>query len=244
MRKPIFKKIVLIFFIFVLSGCASFGQSQKRDRFFQVSTIDALMQGLYEGQMTFGQLRSHGDFGIGTFEGLDGEMVALDGKFYQVQYDGKAYPVKESMKTPFAVVTFFVPDKKASINDPLDDKELQQYLLSLFQTRNLFYAIRIEGEFSYMKTRSVARQAKPYPSLAEAVKNQSVFEFRDCQGTMVGFYVPGYFKGLNAAGFHFHFLTQDKKEGGHVLGFKVTKAAVSLSPAQKLCLVLPDSKEF
>lgn len=66
---------------------------------FQASTINALVEGINEGDTTVKELKKHGDFGIGTFDDLDGEMIELDGKFYQIKSDGHAYPVKDSMKT-------------------------------------------------------------------------------------------------------------------------------------------------
>lgn len=48
---------------------------------FQLSTINALLEGVFDGNMSYGQLKQHGDFGIGTFNGLDGEMIAFDAAF-------------------------------------------------------------------------------------------------------------------------------------------------------------------
>ena len=244
MKKRISRSLVLIVLIFSLAGCLSPSQTKCRDSLFQVSTIDALMAGIYDGQVSFAQLQKHGDFGIGTFDALDGEMAELDGRFYQIKNDGKAYPVSGSMKTPFAMVTYFNADKQILINKAMGDKQLEQYISSFFLSPNIFYAIRIDGEFVYLKARSVPAQAKPYPGLSEVVKNQSTFEFHNTKGSLIGFYVPVYFKGLNVAGYHFHFLTQDRTAGGHVLSFKVRNAMVSLSYAHKFSLFLPDNKEF
>src|SRR6202158_1160555 len=66
---------------------------------FQTSTVDALMEGASQGDMTMGELKTHGDFGLGTFDGLDGEMIELDGKVFQVRADGHAHPVEDSART-------------------------------------------------------------------------------------------------------------------------------------------------
>src|SRR3712207_6714397 len=76
---------------------------------FQTSTIEALLDGNYEGDVTFAELEERGDFGLGTFDALDGEMVCLDGDFYQVRADGLAYAVDQRSKTPFPVVPFSGP---------------------------------------------------------------------------------------------------------------------------------------
>lgn len=44
---------------------------------FQYSTLEALLGGVYDGEVTVGELLTHGDFGLGTFNSLDGEMIIL-----------------------------------------------------------------------------------------------------------------------------------------------------------------------
>jgi acetolactate decarboxylase len=205
----------------------------------QISTIDALLNGVYDGVMSFETLKEYGDFGLGTFEGLDGEMVELDGDFYQVKADGKAYPVKDSMETPFAAVTFFDVDLRQLVPEGTDYAQLEEFLDGILPTGNVFYAIRMGGTFSYMKTRSVPRQEKPYPPLAEVTKNQPTFEFNNIEGTMVGFRCPAYVSGVNVPGYHLHFLTKDKDAGGHVLEFKVKEAEVSVDYTSGFLMLLP-----
>jgi acetolactate decarboxylase len=125
---------------------------------FQVSTINALVEGIEEGDSTVKELKKHRDFGIGTFDDLDGEMIELDGKFYQIKSDGHAYPVKDFMKTRFATVTFWEPDVTVLLNQSLDYAKLQEYLDNLIPSQNMFYAIKIQGSFEYVQTRSVAKQ--------------------------------------------------------------------------------------
>jgi acetolactate decarboxylase len=205
----------LVTIIALTSGCL--GSLKDKDILFQTSTLSALSEGDFDGDLTYKDLRQHGNFGIGTFDDLNGEMVALASKFYQIKTDGKAYPVEDSMETPFAVVTFFEPDKTASLDKMLDYEQLKQYLDSMLADKNIFYAIKVEGAFKYIKARSVAAQSKPYPSLDEALKDQTTFEFRDVTGTLVGFWCPAYVEGINAPGYHFHFITSDRKNGGHLL---------------------------
>jgi acetolactate decarboxylase len=225
-----------------ISACANL--PAKNDVLFQASTIDALLVGVYEGDMTFAELKRHGDFGLGTFNNLDGEMIALDGKFYQVKDDGIAYPVEDSMKTPFSVVTFFEPDESFDMDEKLNDAQLKKYLDGRIPTENIFYAFKIEGIFGYVKTRSVPAQKKPYPALVEAVKHQSVFELHDVKGTIVGFRTPGFVKGVNVPGYHLHFITEDRKAGGHVLAFRVENACIKTDSMSELCVVLPKSAGF
>ncbi|HUV03330.1 MAG TPA: acetolactate decarboxylase [Desulfobacteria bacterium] len=163
-------------------------QSQD-DSLTQVSTIDALLNGLYDGVTPWGELKEYGDFGIGTFDGLDGEMIVEKGVCYQVKVDGVAYPVTDTMTVPFAAVTFFDVDRELPVSDGMNYTQLQDYLGSSIEERNIFYAVRIDGTFDYVKTRSLPGQEKPYPPLVEVTANQSTFDFHDVRGTIVGFYL-------------------------------------------------------
>ena len=210
----------------------------------QVSTIDAILGGLYDGVVTYGELKQYGDFGIGTFEGLDGEMVALDGNFYQIKDDGVAYKVNDAMTTPFACVIFFDADREIPVWDGMNYTQFRDYLEGSIQEKNIFHAIEMEGTFSYVKTRSVPGQEKPYPPLIEVTANQPTFEFHDIEGTIVGFYCPDYVEGLNVPGYHLHFITADRKAGGHVLEFIIKDAKLSVDYTSELHMILPDTKEF
>ncbi|NTV27563.1 MAG: acetolactate decarboxylase [Methanothrix sp.] len=244
MTKPneIAKSIALAMIVasFLVAGSLSI----SNDTLFQTSTIGALMNGLYDGTMTFKDLGSYGDFGIGTFEALDGEMVGLDGQFYQVKSDGVAYIVNDSMKTPFAEVTFFEPEEVMTLNGTSNLTKVENYLDSKLVTKNIFYAIKIDGTFDYIKTRSVPAQKKPYPTLSEAVKGQKVFEFTNVSGTLVGFRCPDFVKGVNVPGYHMHFITRDRSAGGHLLDFALENASVMVDNLSEFEMDLPNSEDF
>ena len=207
---------------------------------FQTSTIDALLDGNYEGDLSFAELRAQGDFGLGTFEALDGEMIGLDGDFYQVKADGLAYKVDEQMKTPFAVVTFFEPRETREISAPTDYAALRALLDEVVTSdAETCRAVRAEGYFSYVKTRSVPHQRKPYPPLVEAVKHQPTFEFRGVRGSLVGFRFPDYVGGLNVSGYHFHFITGDRSAGGHLLDCRIARGEIQVDHESDLRLELP-----
>jgi acetolactate decarboxylase len=214
------------------------------DILFQVSTLGALQEGVYDGVAALKEIKLHGDFGIGTFDGLDGEMIELDGIFYQVRADGKVYRVLETVKTPFAMITKFNSDKKLYISESMDYKELQELILSLLPTKNIIYAVKLTGEFQYVKTRSVPKQVKPYPRLVEVTKNQPTFEMNNIKGTIMGYWLPEYLAGVNMAGFHFHFLTDDKKGGGHLLEIQMTKGTLEIDYSYGIKLILPAQSDF
>lgn len=202
------------------------------------------MAGVYDGEMTFGELKQHGDFGVGTFNTLDGEMIELDGQVYQVKSDGVAYPVEDAMKLPFAVVTWFEADQTVQIDRPMDCAQLKEYIDGLLPTPNIPYAIKITGTFGALKTRSVPGQQKPYPPLAEVVKTQPTFDFQNAEGTMLGFRLPAYMDVANAPGYHFHFLTADHQAGGHVLECQVQDVTVGIDYTDQWHTVLPDDAAF
>lgn len=206
---------------------------------FQISPLEALMQGDYDGPTTFGELRQRGDFGLGTLNGLDGEMVALDGRFYQVRFDGKVLTVEDSAKTPFAVVTFFKAGKKSSISGKMDKGRLEDAVDRLLDSKEHFSAVRVDGNFPYIKVRSVPRQHKPYVPLKDVLERQSLFELSDVKGTLVGFRFPPYMNGVNVPGYHFHFLTADRNAGGHVLACTVEGCRVEIAECCDFFLRVP-----
>ncbi len=210
-----------------------------RETMTQISTLGAIVNGVYDGVMTYGVLKEYGDFGIGTFQALDGEMMAFDGEFYQVKADGIAYHVADDMETPFAMVTFFDTDYSGNLAQGLNYASLQEYIDSIIPSVNTFCAIKIEGTFTYMKTRSVPAQQKPYPPLVEVTKDQPIFEFEEVEGVMVGFRSPPFIVGLNMPGYHLHFLTQNKDAGGHVLEFTIGQADVFIDYTPDFMMILP-----
>jgi acetolactate decarboxylase len=218
--------------------------AQSGEVLFQYSTFDALLAGLYDGGLTMAALKKRGDFGLGTFNNLDGEMVVLDGKVYQLRTDGKAYQVGDSVKTPLATVTFFKPGQSLVIRKASNFAQLTALLDQALPSRNLFYAVKIEGRFSEVKVRSVPRQTPPYQPLVQVVKKQAVFPLKNVEGTLVGFYCPAYFKTVSVPGFHFHFLTKDRSRGGHVQDLALENLTAQIDTIHRFSLTLPEDKEF
>ncbi len=214
---------------------------------FQASTYAALQAGDYTGDVTFDEMRAHGDFGIGTFEGLDGEMILLNGTFYQVKSDGHVYAVSGSAKTPFAETTYFEPDEHITLSagaNGTNYSQLKSALEARLPTRNVFYATKITGRYDYIKARSPPRQEQPYPTLTDALKNQSIFEFYNVTGTLVGFYSPQYINGTVPSGWHFHFLKTDATAGGHVLDLALSHAIADIDETTQFLMVLSNTPAF
>lgn len=230
------------FLLLTLPGCAN--RTETGETLFQLSSIGALMAGVLDGDMTCRELALKGDTGLGTFNALDGEMIMLDGEIWQVRVDGIPVKADPAQSVPFAVAAFFKTDAAIQIENAADLAALGRRLDDKLPTLNIMYAVRISGTFAYLKTRSVPAQQKPYPSLTEAVARQTVFELENARGTMIGFRFPIYMSGVNVAGWHFHFITDDRDAGGHVLDCSFETATAQIDELHGFDLRLPADKSF
>jgi acetolactate decarboxylase len=236
--------LLLLLGLWVWPAQAQDDPQADQETLFQVSTLGALLDGVYQGAMPFEDLSAYGDFGLGTFEAVDGELVAFDGEFYQVLADGMVQPVTPEMMTPFAAVTFFEADQTLTFEDGLTCAQLYETLEGLFPSPNWLYALRVEGIFSTLTARSVAAQTEPYPPLADVVANQTVFELGQTEATLVGFWLPTYLTGINAVGFHLHGLTADKSAGGHILDCQIEAVTVQIDEMARFEMLLPANAAF
>lgn len=215
-----------------------------RHEVFQTSLLSALLDGIYDGEMTVAELLGHGNFGLGTFNGLDGELITVDGVAYQMRSDGRTHRARLDQHTPYAVVTNFVPNISAEFEGPLDRAEVSRVIDTMTVSENFLYALRITGHFASVSTRTVVQQQKPYPPMREATDNEPVIEHLDRNGVMVGFRTPLYEQGISVPGCHVHFIDDAREVGGHVLDFVVTSGKVELCLGTDLRLSLPLNDAF
>ena len=234
--------LMIVSFVVILP--ANTHAEGSRDVLFQTSMFNALDQGVQEGKFSIKELKEQGDFGIGTFNAIDGEMVVLDGDCFQIKASGTALRASDSMRTPFAAVTFFEPDKVVSLGEFKTYDALKGELDKELPTKNIFYAIKIKGTFKYIKARSIPPQKPPYGSLHKVFETQQVFEFRNVRCTLVGFLSPAYVKGINIPGYHFHFVTEDRKAGGHVFECYLEKGVAEIDFTSQFHMVLPETNAF
>ncbi|WP_052845520.1 acetolactate decarboxylase [Streptomyces sp. NRRL S-31] len=220
------------------------GPADPPSTVYQTSTMAALLDGVYEGDVTVAALLEHGDFGVGTFNGLDGEMVVLDGVCHRLRSDGTATPAADDDLTPFAAVTFFRPDKTRRLTSPMARHDVETAIGELAPGDNLIRAVRVDGHFSSVSTRTVAEQHRPYPPLVEATADQAVTAFQDIHGTLVGFVTPGYVGGVSVPGYHLHFIDDSRQKGGHCFDFEITAGTAAVATAHDFHLSLPTSAAF
>jgi len=220
-----------------------YGRQEKAntDVIYQVALLQSLVQGYYDGVVTVGELKEHGDMGIGTFEGVNGEMIVLDGTVYQAVADGSVKTPPDSETVPFSNVTFFEADETVKLSDVEDMASLQEKMSREVKElgSNCFYMVRIDGTFDSIKVRSEYKQEKPYRPLDEALaEDQTEFDYEDISGTIVGLYCPDYMGGLNTPGWHFHFINEDRTLGGHVLqvSFREAEAAFDVTDGFEMAL--------
>jgi acetolactate decarboxylase len=224
-----------------LAGCLALRPGEDSDVIHQVSTIDALAGGSFDGVTTIEELERNGDLGLGTLAGVDGEAVVVDGTTYVVRPDGEVSRVSDDETTPFAVVTEFGADRTLTLDGTVDFETLRTRLDERLPVEDALFAIRVEGEFDYLRTRSVPEQERPYPPLAEVLDEETVFEFENVSATMVGFRFPAYISDVNVAGYHFHVLTADRSGGGHVYEFDITEPTVEIDISSEFSMVLPET---
>jgi acetolactate decarboxylase len=212
---------------------------------FQASTIGALLDGAYDGDLSFAELAERGDLGLGTLNHLDGEMVALDGEFFRADVDGNVVPVPPGERTPFAVVTRFEPTVEEQLPaGARSHEELLAQLDRLVPAGASSCAVRLDGRFELVRARSVPRQDPPYRPLTEVVAAQHVFELTDIEGTMLGFRFPAYVEGIEVPGYHLHFISADRTRGGHVLDSRSGALRVRIDPSDDLHVELPPRVEL
>lgn len=210
---------------------------------FQVSTTGAIVKGVFGGCTTVTDLKSHGDFGLGTFENLDGEMMMLGGICYQAVADGVTVEADDTWQVPFATVTRFRADRSEEIEGIADLDTLQIRLDGLRPSQNIFVGLRLDGVFERIDMRAACK-AQPGEGLVEATSHQSEFSFENIHGTIIGFWTPTFAKALNVAGYHLHFVSADRTKGGHVLGVKAEKLTAALHLETDFHLGIPETEAF
>ncbi len=210
---------------------------------FQVSTSGALVEGLYQGALTVGDLRRHGDTGLGTFEDLDGELILVDGRCYQARSDGTVVETPDGTPTPFATVVAFAANLTEQFTGVTSYDDLTHRLDALRSSANEFFAWRITGMCSRLRVRAACRHDSGTP-LVEAVADQAIFDFTELPVTMVGFWSPAYAEAVTIPGYHLHAISDDRTHGGHVFDLNAESLRVEMHRVSDLHLALPETAEF
>jgi acetolactate decarboxylase len=211
---------------------------------YETSTMGALLDGVYDGNVTIRDLLRHGDFGLGTFNGLDGEMLVLDGVCYQLRGDGSALIPNLDELTPFAAVTWFDTDQTIEVSAPSDRAAVKALIDEALESTNLMVAVRITGHFSMIRTCTVTEQQRPYRPFTEATQDQQELTFADVTGMLAGFRMPDYEQGISVAGYHSHFIDDARTHGGHAIDYELVRGTIDVGVRSELHLSLQCTPQF
>jgi acetolactate decarboxylase len=224
----------------VLLCLALLGFPARAAEVYQVSTILNLLAGGYDGDVTMSELLRHGGFGLGTFNGVNGEMMVLDGRIFRGTTDGRAHPVPPTEQTPFAEVVAFHPQGAMRVASGRSLEQLQADLDALPSSASRVLVARIDGRFKTIQVRSEPRQKPPYRSLADVIREQqAVNTFNDVNGTLIGFRYPPAASSTNVVGWHFHFLSANRTRGGHVLSLTTGPGRAAVEEVAEMRVRLP-----
>lgn len=210
---------------------------------YQHGTLGTLMAGLLEGTATINEILEHGDLGIGTLTGSDGEVIILDGIAYHANEYGEFKQLEGHEMTPFSTVTPFKVDKQFDVRYITDSEAVLNEIQRQAASNNIFIAVKITGKFEMIHARMMPKQERPYTKLIESAKKQPEYTKEQVHGTIVGFYSPQLFHGVAAGGFHLHFVDENKTFGGHVLDFEFNSGSVEISNIETLEQHFPVSND-
>lgn len=212
----------------------------------QASTLNALMLGNFDETVKVKDFLHHADTGIGTYTGLDGEAIFEDGVAYKATADGKVVTMKPDDGVAFGTVAEFDERVEEHEIENIPDIEALKTALESFvkDNKNVFYMVKLVGAFNTMHVRSCFPSEKPYPTLSEVAENQREFRYEKTFGTVVAVFCPQYVNGINLPGWHFHYLSGDKTQGGHILGLSADTLKMKINKLEEFDLTLPQNDEF
>lgn len=220
-------------------------QKKQKNTLFTAGHASAFIGGLYDAYFPYSQLKLHGNFGLGAPDKVDGELLVLDGKLYQTKSSGKTVEIPDTGRTPFAMINFFKADESLKTTVKMSKDKLYAFLDSVMPNQNLIYAIRIKGEFKTIKTRAFPPAIqKPYKPLAQMLPLQKFFKFEKIKGVLVGYRIPSHMEGPNISGYHFHFLSEDKQAGGHIIDLLTNNVTIEIDHLNSFTVDLPQTLDF
>jgi len=229
--------LVLAAIVFAGTGCRTtyITQVQDRDTVYQIAPLLYALSGNYDGVLTAAEFKAAGTLGVGTFDGLDGEAILLDGTLYQVKGDGTVTIPNDTRTMPFGACTLFDNDVRKTMRHATSFDAFSKALEADFADKQIFYAIRADGLFKSVRVRSCDRQTKPYRPLVEATRHEHEYTYENVRGTLLGFWTPPFVPGsIGVPGFHLHFISDDRTKGGHVLNFQADTLNLAIDPTPRL----------
>jgi acetolactate decarboxylase len=215
------------------------------DCLFHAGVLTAFLGGLYDGHYPYSALKTHGDFGLGAPDKLDGEITIYGGSVFQTQHTGHTFEVADTAKTAYGFVHFFRPDQALPLTQPLGRRQVETLLDSLLPDANGMYALALEGTFRMVQTRAFPPVGEaPYAPLVTMLNKQRFFDFTQVPGVLVGYRLPALLGGVNIPGYHFHFVSLDRQGGGHVVAFTTQSVTVNIDSLRSYTVELPQTEAY
>lgn len=214
------------------------------DTVYQVSTYGAVFAGVLDGFVPLKELSKWGDFGIGSITGLHGEIAILDGIIHHFDEYGQTRSIDREDLTPKMLLSFFKTDQIVPLHTAATYEETKSAIEQALPSANIMYAIKIEGLFEVLRTKCYPAQPKPYPKGINTALSKHVRTYHNERGTLVGYLMPDHLGEISGLSYHFHFITEDGKYGGHMIDFTLIDGTAYLDYKHTLRLVLPTDKEY
>lgn len=220
-------------------------QNAQSDVFYHYSIWWAFVNKVFEGDITAEELKTKGDMALGSYNHLDGELIMLDGILYQARENGEVLVPNDSIKVAYANATFFNKDGGFTLDNIKNYDSLRAKINSKLPSKNFFYAFKIKGDFKKITCGGLHKQEPPFEKgLDILIPRRPIFERENFSGTMVGFYCPEFIGNINVAGYHFHFVSDDKTFAGHVMEFEAENLTLEFDKMKEYQFVLPDTEAY
>ena len=218
------------------------------NKMYQISTLQALALGYTRAVVTAEQLLEHGDTGLGTYEDVNGEMITLDGRCFRASDDGSITEVDPEEGVPFASITRLHGDEEFDISQKQDIQSLKTALDLKIEEHfglNSMHVARIDGDFEWIDARSEEAYRSHHVELKDILgKTQKSFRFENIRGSLICIYYPDYMDGINAPGWHLHFISEDRSCGGHVFDLNMKEGRARLDKISNIEIHLPAEPAF
>ena len=225
-----------------------YNRNMDNNCMYQVSTLQALALGYTRSVVRTDELLSHGNTGLGTFEDVNGEMIVIDRHCYQAAEKGSVTEMPPDTGVPFASVANLQGDRVFTLSEIPDIEHLKMELNLKIEEDfglNSMHIAKIEGDFERVDARLESAYRSHHVELKDILgKTQKSFCFEQIRGTMVCIYYPDYMDGINAPGWHLHFISEDRKWGGHVFDLQMRRGEVFLDKISRIEIQLPSEPAF
>ena len=197
----------------------------------QIETVHDLFAGRYDSVTTVGETFDGAVLGLGVAEGVDGEIVHVDGTTWRIPADGIPQIAPAELGMPFAVAAYggtaITRDVPAGAGMPEITALVDDVLAAEDQHHEYHVAaVKVVGEFSHILLRSEHGQTPPYQPLGSpgSVVGEVRFDFAPWSGTLAGFRFPDIADDVVIPGLHLHAIARDHGSGGHCHELTVARA--------------------